>query len=317
MKKSLKNLLLATSAIAMLNFGSCSSKKADSIKEVEAKTQIGNPEEVYAVLANGSGPSQAGRYSQSNAVYSALNILSAYKLLKQEGAKDENITLLMYNPAEIDFLKTKEYKSLLEKKAFAKVLPSEEDTIQIDGKATKNNFLDAITKLPSDSNDSIYIIFSIPAPKKQEDTEIMYGSRNPYIQLDKETIFSVDIASAIKDIECKKMIIIQNSGDSANLLPTLEINGINRSNYTSSTEKKERKIKKLLGIVSPNTKEMENEIFIIRFISEYMKDKNQPIQGIMKKLDINPSFPPKAYYFEGGKRSPEECPWFYSPFMKN
>jgi len=277
----------------------------------KTRTEIENPREIYAVLANSSGPSQSERFSKKNLVYSALDIISFYELLKKNGTSDENISLLMYNPLDLNFLDTPEYKSLLKEKRFQKILPLE-DCLQIDGEATKDNFLSAIKDLNSDSNDRCYIVLSDSSPKKvkEGDLEIMYGKRNTFLELDKKIVFSRDVADVIKGSEYEKMIMFLNGGEARGFFPSMGINAISQSLLLSDSEKREAGLKNILAIDSAG------ETFLMNFINQYLKDKEQSIEGILEELKKS-SLTSNAYHFKGREKSAEECPWFYSPFMDN
>ncbi len=313
MKKSLKNLLIIAAASASVWVGSNLYQAVNSenakVAAPIAKSEIENPKKIFAVLANGSGPSQPKRFSEKNFNYSLLNILSFYSLLKREGVSDDDISLLVYNPANTNIFETEEYKSLLEKKLFSGVLPSKKDKIEIDGKATKKNFLNALRKIHLNSEDVIYIVISNSSPK-EADEKIMYSARNLCIELDKESVMPSDLQYALKNLEQGKKIIILNDGDAANFLPSLDAS-LENQYFLSSSEKRELSSKKVLGISSPADYGFDKETFIMSLIRDYMKDKKQPIKKIINGLKD------ESYYFDKGERSLEECPWINSPLFNN
>lgn len=273
-----------------------------------------NLSETYAILANCSGTTTAERFSEQNHHYSMLNILSAYNLLKQEGLSDENISLFIYNPTEENIFETKEYKSLLEKKALTGILPSKTDKFIIDGKATKENFMNALRKLNLDSKDTLYVVLSNPSPKKiEEPNGINYGTADTYVLLEDEELFSADLASTMNSqrLGDAKKIIILNSGDSNMFLPYLEENVFLDSFFLSKKEKKDLGLKSLLALSSPREGTFDKETFIMNFLNQYNKDKKQPIRELIEKTNG------KAYSFCGIKIAPEKNPWFNKPLIDN
>lgn len=313
MKKGIKNALIAAAAAASIWAGSNLYSIANSSKEKVAvpivKTEIENPKRIFAVLANGSGPSQSKRFSEKNFNYSLLDTLSFYKLLKEEGVSDENISLLIYNPANTDIFETEEYKSLLEKKLFSDVLPSKKDKIEIDGVATKDNFFNALKNIHPDSNDVVYVVISNSSPKEINDG-VIYGSRRGYIELDKESVYPSNLQDALNSLKSEKKFVILNNGDSENFLPSF--NRLWASQYfLSSAEKEELSLRNTLGISSPKGYGFEKETFVMNLADNYSKNKKQAIKNMLGKLKN------ESYYFDKGEKSPEECPWINSPLFDN
>jgi hypothetical protein len=286
------------------------SAKIGAPKAISAQAE--NPREVYAILANGSGPSESKRYSEENANYSMLNILASYKHLKEEGVSDKNITLLLYNPSNTDIFATKEYKSLLEKKLFSSILPSKEDKLEIDGEATRGNFINALNNLHSDLNDVVYIFISSPSPKEEEregnlKREIIYSKANNRIELDKEPIFPGDINL---NPNYGKIIMILNQGDAGSFLLNLNKNVFAQSYFLSSSEKKEMNPANLLVIGSPNKCGFDKETFIMQLLSKTLISKEHSIKDIFNNLKDC-----QAYYLDGTKKSIYECPWANEPLF--
>ena len=77
----------------ILNDNYISKKELENTKKATLEGIV-NPKETYAILANGSGPSSPNWYSSKNVKFSLANILSFYKLLKDNNVSDDNITLL-------------------------------------------------------------------------------------------------------------------------------------------------------------------------------------------------------------------------------
>jgi len=308
MKKNLKNLALGTLAVGALWAGSTFYAQATPKKAYveNPKIQIENKSRTYAILANASGPSQPERFSEENANYSMLNILSFYKFLKGKGVDDKDITLLMYNPTNTDVFETKEYKSL-EKKLSADILPSKKDQVEIDGEATRDAFLNAINNLHSNSNDLVYIVISNPSPNDENDNRIVYSKRNAYLEFDKETIFPWEINLDPKN---GKAIIILNNGDAANFLKDLNKNIFPKSFFLSSSDKKRMNSANILAINSPEGYGLDKETFIMQLLNQTLIDKKNSIKDIISNLKNG-----QAYYFDGTKKSSEECPWINSQLI--
>ena len=309
-----KNVKIGTLAglasIALL--GGVDFYKCATYKNVEIPKE--NLSETYAILANCSGTTTAERFSEQNHNYSMLNILSAYNLFKQEGLSDENISLFIYNPTEEDVFETKEYKSLLERKALTGILPSKTDKFAIDGEATKENFMGALEKLDLDSKDTLYIVLSNPSPKELEAPRaVQYSIEDTYVTLDNDEIFSIELAQAINFPKLKeaKKIIILNSGDSNAFLPHLERNIFSESFFLSDKQKKEMGLRNLLALSSPKEGTFDKETFIMNFLKKYNQDKKQSIRELIEKTNG------KAYSFEGIKVAPEKNPWFNDSLFKN
>ncbi len=293
-----------------------------------------NPREIYAVLANGSGPQNPEKYSQTNFVYSMLNVMSFYKLLKNNNVSDTNISLFIYNPINMDVFKTETYNSLLEKKLttiehgkkviskipLSKILPSEKDEIQIDGTATKNNFIKRIRTLPSDYNDTIYIMFSDPAGKGGGILGGVPDRNQSHIEFNKEIFTNSDLIDAIKSQNLKydKMFIFQNSANSSNLASALHKTTCYNSFVLPYSERISNCPKNVFAIISANTSKLDNEIFTLDFISKLQENPDQSIKNIMDTLNMTRKgdlYLPETYYYNLTKIAAEESPLFYKPFF--
>ena len=305
--------LASITLLGGVNFYKCA-----TYKNVEIPKE--NLSETYAILANCSGTKELNRFSKQNHHYSMLNILSAYNLFKQEGLSDENISLLIYNPTSENsedvknIFETKEYKSLLERKALTGILPSKTDKFAIDGEATRENFMNALRKLNLDSNDTLYIVLSNPSPKEIDELKtVQYSTANSYFALDDEEIHSGEFASAMKAprLEGVKKMLILNSGDSNGLLPHLDENIFLKSILLSDKEKKDMGLKNLIAISSPEGWKFDKETFIMNFLNQYKKNKEQSIKELAEKTDG------VVYSYDGREVSPEKNPWFNAPLFKN
>lgn len=312
---NLKNAAIALAASAAISYGAHFYSLLN--EKTEKPVQSISSGKVYAVLANGSGPTQAERFSEENSNYSMLNVLSFYKFLKQNGVSDSDISLLTYNPAKTDIFKTKEYKSLLEKKLFDSVLPSKEDKIEIDGEATKDNFINEIKKIKAGPNDIVYLVLSVPSPKEKISNGVIYSTRTNSIELDKESMLSYEFAGLVDSLKDAKKIIIMNTGDANNFLSNMEINSIKYSAFLSTSEKREMGLKNTFALSSPEDCGFEKETFIMKLVKELEAGDKKTISEVITKMKNNHSAP-QAYYFDGNEKSVEESPDFYAPlFRKN
>lgn len=163
--------------------GHISSKELEETKEYArnpSEEGIENPKEVYAVLANGKFGVPKVEYAFGES-FSIANILSVYKVLKDRGVPDENITLMVYHPHFDDVVHTRFYKShnqnykkllkfledmdidideytrpLPYSAEVIRALPSSEDEVEVDmenEEVNNPNFLKAVASLNSDKND--------------------------------------------------------------------------------------------------------------------------------------------------------------------
>lgn len=302
-----------------------SKKELENTKKATLEGII-NPKETYAILANGSGPSDPDWYSQKDVKSSMANILSFYKLLKDNNVNDDNITLLMYNPSKINLSKLKQDNSYskkhhkivdVKKRELSNLLPSSEDSIKIDGIATKKNFLNAIRNLHSDYNDTVFIAYSNPGGHPPKSIKDYIGRENNYIEFSGVPVAYYDLNFAINKIQFDKLTIIQNSRYAANLLRNLNNTNLMLENSNNTSP---GKLKNVLAITSPNMDNISNETFLLDFVEKYRKNPNQSIKDIMKienriyKKDL---YHPQEFYFNnnGKRRSTEECPWFNKPLF--
>jgi hypothetical protein len=262
------------------------------------------PGKTYAILANTSGPNETHRFSEQNSIYSMLSLYSFYKHFKEEGISDENITLLMYNPTNIDVFKTKEYQSLLEKKLFSNVLPSEIDKPEIDkgidGKATKKNFLDVIHNLHLNSNDKAYIVIFNPSPKGQDENR--YTTTSSILEFDKEIVRGDEMHS-LTSSKVGKIIIILNNGDASDFS-----NYFNNNGYDYQIPPKRNT--NALTIDSPIGYGFDKETFIMQLLSKSLMNKKYSAREILN--DFKGS---KVIYFDGEEKSYLECPSLDEPLF--
>jgi len=117
-----------------------------------------NPVDIYAVIANGEDDeTDDGKFFG----WSITSALEFYKLMKNIGVSDDNITLFLYHPNTDDIINTLT-KEWLDYYHFGSTpLPSSKSEVSIDEeKVTLNKVLDAISAIPSDDNDFVYIMLS-------------------------------------------------------------------------------------------------------------------------------------------------------------
>jgi hypothetical protein len=286
-KKCIKSDILDNKNISNAELKNVLEKKLN-----KAGTQIENPEEIYAILVNGSANS-VGRYSRENAINSVQKMLLNYKLFKEEGVDEDNIFLISANA---DLFETERKKSSLEKKALL---------------GTEDNFLKAIKNLHLDSNDSGYLGIFIPStikPEKKLRNSYPQTKRN-YIEMGGEMIRPSEIGFSIREIKSYKKIIILQDSKEDNVLPYLDINPFTASSDLTPMQKRDFSLKKVLGISSQTREGLENENFTRELVKEYWKNKNQSIKELAEKVRA------QVYYFDYGEKSPEESPDFYKPLF--
>ena len=255
-----------------------SKKELENTKKATLEGIV-NPEEIYAVLANGSGPHNPDFYSQIKTEHSLTNVFSFYKLLKKNNVDDDNISLLISNPSKINIFETathdfffkenrklstikkgKQVKSTIPP---SKLLPMPEDEIKIDDKSTKDNFLESIRNIKSDYNDMVYIVYSDPGGQLPEILKRMKTREENYVEFSGELVADFDLNSAIKNLEYNKMIILQTSSYSSSLLKNL--NNL-------------RKIRNILAISSPSSDEIKDTLFNIAIIDKHLDNPKQSIK---------------------------------------
>jgi hypothetical protein len=116
-----------------------------------------NPVDIYAVIANGADDkTEDGKFYGGN----ITSVLQFYQLMKDAGVSDANITLFLYHPNTEDIINTKA-KKWLEYYFGPTSLPYSESEVSIDEeKVTLSKVLNAISAIPSDDNDLVYIMLS-------------------------------------------------------------------------------------------------------------------------------------------------------------
>lgn len=281
--KSLQEICLDSD---ILNNHHISEKELENVRKAGINGTVNNPEEIYAVIANGNGSENPKFYSQKNVEHSLANISSFYKFLKNNNVTDENISLLLYNPTNVKL-----------------------DDMTVDDKSDADNFLNAIKNSHTDDNDVLYIAYSNPGPESNESNQNL---NNNYISFDGNSInlspkeksdrkkirlHSFYLASILEEKEYKKTIIIFNTWDSKNFLD------LNFSPYGVDPEN-------ILGISSPNKIGPYNETFMSYLISEQIKNPKKSIKELINDES-------KMYYYNenGVRRSPQECPWYNKPII--
>jgi len=177
----------------------------DKIDKITQKPK--NPVDIYAVIANGTDDKD----QRGGPMVAAI---SFYKLFKDVGVDDDNITLFLYHPNHKDFKDTKKYKKMMEyykPSLISILLPSDQSKVEIDyenRKVTKTNFLKAISEIPSDSNDLIYIIVS------------SHGTKDGKIRFPDGYVNTRDIKTSIKSIDKYGRVLILK--DTCNAAKSLE-----------------------------------------------------------------------------------------------
>jgi len=116
-----------------------------------------NPVDIYAVIANGADDETDDGKFFGGGITSALEF---YKLMKDVGVSDDNITLFLYHPNTEDIINTLT-KKWIDYNFGPTPLPFSKSNVIIDEeKVTLNKVLDAISAIPSDDNDLVYIMLS-------------------------------------------------------------------------------------------------------------------------------------------------------------
>jgi len=135
------------------------SQEQEPVKGLEEKVtqKPENPVDIYAVIANGADDkTDNGKFFAC----SITSVLEFYKLMKGIGVSDDNITLFLYHPNTKDIINTKT-KKWLDYYFGSTPLPHSKSEVRIDEeKVTLNKVLDAISDIPSDDNDLVYIMLS-------------------------------------------------------------------------------------------------------------------------------------------------------------
>jgi len=176
----------------------------DKIGKITQKPE--NPVKIYAVIANGTD-------DKSLRGYIITSMLSFYKLLKDVGVSDGNITLFLYHPNHKDFIYTERYGDMMfsSGKQFVSIhFPSDKNQVEIDDeKVTLKKFLKAVSNIPSDNNDLVYILYN------------SHGTKEGEVKFPGGYLTSVALRRAIKKIDYGRLIVMQNSCYSAALLKKL------------------------------------------------------------------------------------------------
>jgi len=166
-----------------------------------------NPVDIYAVIANGEDDITA-----DGEIFgiSITSVLGFYKLMKDIGVSDDNISLFLYNPHTEDVINTLTKKWL--DYHFGKThLPSSKSEISIDEEeVTLNKVLNAISSIPSDDNDFVYIMLSSHLNPE-------YTLRLPDRRLSYRSLMN-----AIKKIDYDRVFVILDSCYAGGFLKPLE-----------------------------------------------------------------------------------------------
>jgi len=292
----------------ILDNGHVSKKELENTKEATLEGIV-NPEEIYAVLANGYNVLANGHNDGGWGITSAVFF---YEMFKDNHVDDENIALLMHNTRHEDYTDTDIQKDLRSdpegfiKDSYNPQYPSKEDQdiikqtlkeytsltkdeIEIDSEeVNRKKFLDAIKNLKSDYNDTAYIFYNSHGMYRKEKG---FG----FVGIGEKSITSPDLNKAIRDMEYEKLIVIGASCRSAGFLKNLN---------------KPKKIRNTLAIASAGEEEDAPIDWPIRFVINYEKYKN--ISDIVNR-SIDPNYSIIPFYFDTEK---EECPWLDEPFIE-
>ena len=129
----------------------------DKIDKIIQKPE--NPVDLYAVIANGADDEKL-RGCQ------ITSMLSFYKLLKDVGVSDDNITFFLYQSYTKDIIHTRLYEINMKgrketREYMQKNFPSDKSEVSIDfEKFKERDVLKSISNLNSDDNDVVYILLS-------------------------------------------------------------------------------------------------------------------------------------------------------------
>jgi len=133
-------------------------KPVDSIED-KVTTKSENPVDIYAVIANGTDDEKLNGAQ-------ITSMLSFYKLLKDVGVSDDNITFFLYHPYTKDIIHTDLYETRMHgrketREHMLKNFPSDESEVSIDfEKFREKDVLKSISNLNSDDNDFVYILLA-------------------------------------------------------------------------------------------------------------------------------------------------------------
>ncbi|MBA3064385.1 hypothetical protein FP803_03020 [Candidatus Woesearchaeota archaeon] len=129
----------------------------DKIDKITQKPE--NPVDIYAVIANGADDENL-RGCQ------ITSMLSFYRLLKDVGVSDDNITFFLYQSYTKDIIHTRLYEIKMKgdketREDMLKNFPSDKSEVSIDfEKFKEKDVLKSISKLNSDNNDFVYILLA-------------------------------------------------------------------------------------------------------------------------------------------------------------
>ena len=129
----------------------------DKIDKITQKPE--DPVDIYAVIANGADDEKL-RGCQ------ITSMLSFYRLLKDVGVSDDNITFFLYQSYTKDIIHTHLYETRMHGRKetieyMLKNFPSDESEVSIDfEKFREKDVLKSISNLNSDDNDFVYILLA-------------------------------------------------------------------------------------------------------------------------------------------------------------
>ena len=303
-----------------------SKKELENVKNKKinsTETEIENPIEIYAVIANCSDSNSPSNYSKRNQNIAEISTKSFYKFLKDNNVPDENISFLQYIDSQEKLFETEEYKSLLERKIsgteklpMSKILPTKDYEIISDGKATKKNFLEAIANSGADSNDKLIIYYHSASKKDREKSELATSELGDMVKFNDEKIITPELREAIKKVNeyCKQITILENLGGNQNLAKKLD--NLLTQFLVPESERINKNLKGVLIISSPNphninSETLNNEIFTLNLIGN--ETKGVPLKENFESLKGDKEEVirlPYAVFLDGVKKAPELCPWF-------
>jgi hypothetical protein len=129
----------------------------DKIDKITQKPE--DPVDIYAVIANGIDDEKLNGAQ-------ITSMLSFYKLLKDVGVSDDNITFFLYQSYTKDIIHTDLYETRMHgrketREYMLKYFPSDESEVSIDfEKFREKDVLKSISNLNSDDNDFVYILLA-------------------------------------------------------------------------------------------------------------------------------------------------------------
>lgn len=308
-----------------------SKAELESARRAGLERKIINPKEIYAIILNGDGSGRDPEtYSQENTEYSLGNILAFYKYLKDDKVDDENISLLINNPTNVNltdnathdffrkggrFLTRKDGKTIFSDIPVNELLPVKTEEIVIDDISNKENFLESIKRLKTDYNDTLMIAFSDPgsrllAPRPYD------RDQKRYWQFNDSALGYNEFCYSITGLNYGKLIVIGNTPQAGDFLSNLEAAG---PGYVFE-DSKPPYIKNILAIESPNTLGFYNETWMLRLLSRQRENPERTIENLLeigKETGEEKNNPSRSYFYNkmGRNRPLQECSELYEPLV--